>query len=344
MSQGSLHDFMATWLPALETEMRAVLAGDESAVAAHYGMMHYHMGWVDADFQPQDLPAGKRLRPMLCLLACKEVGGDPAQALPAAAAIEILHNFSLVHDDVEDGDETRRHRPTVWKLWGVPQAINVGDGMFALAFSAMQRLPAQGVTLATTVSALGLFTEACLALTEGQHLDMRFEQRSQITVDEYLRMIQGKTAALIGASVAIGAQIGGAAAEQDAALQRFGQAIGLAFQIQDDILGIWGDPTVTGKAAGNDILRKKKSLPMLHALNHPQVGAAFAALLAGDVGPDQLPYAMAMLDQAGTRAFAEEEMRRWHARGVAALRTALGDRAQGSMLSTLTAGLLERRA
>ena len=135
-----LQQFMQHWLPPLEAEMRVVLAGGEEATAAHYGMMQYHMGWVDADFAPSVLNAGKRLRPILCLLACAEVGGQASSALPAAAAIEILHNFSLVHDDIEDGDEARRHRPTVWKLWGVPLAINVGDGMFALAFAAMQRL------------------------------------------------------------------------------------------------------------------------------------------------------------------------------------------------------------
>ena len=195
---------------------------------------------------------------MLCLMACADVGGEPMHAIPAAAAIEILHNFSLIHDDVEDGDETRRHRPTVWKVWGTAQAINAGDAMFALAFAAMQRLPGYGVANATTLAALGIFTETCQALTEGQHLDMHFETRNDVTTDEYIRMIQGKTAALIGASVAIGALIGGASPKTDVALRTFGQSIGVAFQIQDDILGIWGDPQKTGKAAGNDLLRKKE--------------------------------------------------------------------------------------
>ena len=279
----SLKEFSAEWLPALEAEMRAVLVCPDPVLATHYGMMHYHMGWAGADFQPQHLPAGKRLRPLMCLLACSAVGGNPAQALPAAAGIEILHNFSLVHDDIEDGDEMRRHRPTAWKLWGVPQAINMGDGMYTLAFAAVQRLPAAGVAPATALAALNRFTSACVALTEGQHLDMSFEGRDSVTVEEYLRMIQGKTAALVGASVAIGAQIGGASPAQDDALQQFGQAIGLAFQIQDDILGIWGDPEVTGKAAGNDILRKKKSFPLLHALNHPEVGPRLAELMAGEI-------------------------------------------------------------
>jgi geranylgeranyl diphosphate synthase type I len=340
----TLQEFAADWLPALEVEMRTVLACSEPALATHYGMMHYHMGWAGADFQPQNLPAGKRLRPLLCLLACRAVGGTPAQALPAAAGIEILHNFSLVHDDIEDGDELRRHRPTAWKLWGVAQAINMGDGMYTLAFAAVQRLTTAGVAPATTLAALHRFTGACVALTEGQHLDISFEQRDCVTVEEYLRMIQGKTAALVGASVAIGALIGGASPAQGEAIQQFGQAIGLAFQIQDDLLGIWGDPAVTGKAAGNDILRKKKSLPLLYALNHPQVGPRLAALLDGGITAAQLPQALALLDEAGTRAYTEEQARVWHRHGLTALRVALGDRAGTSLLHALTEQLLNRQA
>ncbi len=331
-AENRLGEFTRQWLPALEGEMRATLAIREGVVAQHYAMMHYHMGWADAAFQPSNLPAGKRLRPLLCLLACAEVGGDPAQALSAAAALEILHNFSLVHDDIEDGDETRRHRPTVWKVWGVPQAVNVGDAMFALAFAAMQRTAAQGVAPDRTLAALGVFTAMTVALTEGQHLDMRFEQRDDVTVAEYIRMIEGKTAALIGAAVAIGALIGGATAAQDGALQRFGQAIGVSFQIQDDILGIWGEPAVTGKAAGNDILRKKKSLPLLHALNHPGVGPQLQALMAEEVGTAQLPHALELLDAAGSRAYAEAQMRRWHTQGVTALEEALGPQSHTSAL------------
>jgi geranylgeranyl diphosphate synthase type I len=343
MSTLSLSRFLGEWLPKVEAEMRSILANDEPAVAAHYGMMRYHMGWVNQQFKPDPSPSGKRLRPMLCLLACSEVGGDPSQALPAAASLEILHNFSLVHDDIEDGDEVRRHRHTVWKVWGAPQAINAGDGMFALAFAAMQRLNERGVAPTVSLAALRIFTQMCLDLTEGQHLDMGFEQRQRVTVDEYMRMIQGKTAALVGASVAIGALVGGANTSQSNALQRFGQAIGLAFQIQDDILGIWGDPAVTGKAAGNDILRRKKSLPILYALGDELVGERLAALL-DDAAFDssRLDDALDLLEQAGTRAFAEQQMRSQHDLGVAALHEALGEQADGSALLALTESLLHR--
>lgn len=344
MTNTELSSFLGHWLPRLEGEMRELLASHEPAVAAHYAMMQYHMGWLDEHFRPHQAMAGKRLRPILCLLGCAEVGGDPVQALPAAAAIEILHNFSLIHDDIEDGDETRRGRPTLWALWGMPQAINVGDGMFALAFAALQRSSRRGVAAEQTLAALDLFTQTCLALTEGQHLDIGFEQRTDVTVDEYLRMIQGKTAALVGGSIAIGALIGGAPREQAAGLQRFGHAVGLAFQIQDDILGIWGDPAVTGKPAGNDILRRKKSLPILYTLRHAQTGADFAAVLAGTAERGQLRAALGLLEQSGARSFAEREAQRQHEEAIRALEAALGEQAGGSALRALAESLLNRRA
>ncbi|MCS6826424.1 MAG: polyprenyl synthetase family protein [Caldilinea sp.] len=339
-----MNHFFEQWLPPLEAEMRTVLAGREPATAAHYGMIHYHMGWVDADFRPVTLSAGKRLRPLLCLMACQEVGGDPAQALPAAAALEILHNFSLVHDDIEDGDAQRRHRPTVWAIWGVPQAINAGDAMFALAFAALQRLSLHRVPSQTVLSALQLFTETCVALTEGQHLDISFERRDCVSVEEYMRMIQGKTAALIGASVAIGGLVGGAQPSVDASLRRFGQLIGLAFQIQDDILGVWGDPMVTGKAAGADILRRKKSLPLLHALNHPVHGDAFRALLARpELTADDLSEAMDLLARTASYEYATQRMHALYAAGLEALREALADRAESSLLWSTAQWLMQRQ-
>ncbi len=339
-----LAQFMQDWLPALETEMQTVLSSGEEAVHGHYAMMQYHMGWLDQDFAPAALPAGKRLRPILCLLACAEVGGETGRALPAAAAIEILHNFSLVHDDIEDGDETRRHRATVWKLWGVPLAVNSGDGMFALAFAAMQRLAGRGVPAPALLAALDVFTRTCVALTEGQYLDMRFEQRSQVSVDEYLRMIAGKTAALVGGSVAVGAYAGGGSPAQAQALQRFGQELGLAFQIQDDILGIWGDPQVTGKAAGSDVLRKKKSLPLLHARNHPQTGAALGALLDGEMDAARLPQALALLTQAEAQAYAADAANTHFAQAMNALEAALGSQAAASRLAAVAEWLLARQA
>jgi geranylgeranyl diphosphate synthase type I len=343
MANTELSAFFSHWLPKIEGELCAVLYNDERAVVHHYDMMRYHLGWLDEELRPHVFPTGKRLRPLLCLLACAEVGGDPMRALPAAAALELLHNFSLIHDDIEDGDAVRRHRPTVWKVWGVPQAINVGDGMFTLAYAAMQRMAWWGVAAETILRAFDLFIQACQALTEGQHLDLKFETCPDVTVAEYMRMIEGKTAALAGASVAIGALVGGAAPVQVRALHCFGRSLGCAFQIQDDILGIWGDPKMTGKAVGNDLLRRKKSLPILHALHHPQIGAEFATLLANPPEPQQLAPALALLEQAETRAYAEAQMRQQHAIGLAALTKVLGDKRADSALLALATELLHRQ-
>jgi geranylgeranyl diphosphate synthase type I len=344
MPTGELTAFMGQWLPRIEDQMRDIVAADDGTVSAYYDMMRYHLGWVDQSFQPHVSPSGKRLRPVLCLLACTEVGGDTVQALPAAAGIELLHNFSLIHDDIEDGDELRRHRATMWTVWGVPQAINAGDGMFALSFQAFHRLPTFGVPAHQALAALALFTDTCLAVTEGQYLDMSFETRTDVGVDEYMRMIQGKTAALVGASVGIGALIGGASKDQQTDLMRFGHATGLAFQIQDDILGIWGDPNVTGKAAGSDILRRKKTLPLLYALGHPAVAARLTPFFAEEITQDQLPTVMALVDEAETRAFAEAQMRAQHEVAVEALHSALGERASTSALMALADSLLHRSA
>jgi geranylgeranyl diphosphate synthase type I len=349
MSKESLSGFLGYWLPKLEHEMREVLRypaleKTQPDVTPLFGMMQYHMGWTDMQFHPEQHPSGKRLRPMFCLLACAEVGGEPGDALPAAAGLELLHNFSLIHDDIEDGDEVRRHRPTMWKVWGVPQAVNSGDSMFALSYAAIQRLPSRGVSAQTTLRVLDVFTNMCVMLTEGQYLDLEFEERSEVKVQEYVRMISGKTAALIGASIAIGAIIGGATDEQVDALQRFGRSIGLAFQIQDDYLGIWGDPEVTGKPAGNDILRRKKSLPLLYALDHPEVGSEMRTLWQKPLQEADLQAMMALLERAGAQAFVEERLLRYHREATRTLHQALGPRADESVLLALMETLLHRRS
>lgn len=337
-----LKAFYAQWTPQVEAEMQSILANGEGAVHAHYAMMHYHMGWVNADFAPEKQPSGKLVRPMVAIMAAEAVGGDPLQALPAAAGIEILHNFSLVHDDLEDGDETRRHRATVWKVWGMPQAVNVGDAMHALAFSALHRLPQRGVSADRTLAALGRLTQTCIALTEGQHLDMSFESRDLVSVDEYLRMIRGKTAALLAASAGIGSMIASGDPDQECDLYGFGLGIGLAFQIQDDILGIWGDPAVTGKAAGNDILRRKKSFPLLYALNHPRWGEEVQQLWSQGIQPEDLPVMLDLLAKTEAREVAQAQVHVHHQTGLDWLIKALGDQAEASLLWAMGDALLVR--
>ncbi len=257
-------------IPAIEAEMRLVLEVDTSASDRFWGMMHYHMGWAEASLEPANHKSGKRIRPLICLLACMASGGDWQQAIPAAAALEILHNFTLIHDDIQDKSPTRRGRTTLWKIWGPEQAINSGDAMFALAHLAMARLLDRGVPAPIVVQALRRLDETCIELTRGQYNDMRFEQEETVTVDEYLAMINGKTAALLSLSTELGALIAGNDDETVAHYADFGRELGLAFQVRDDILGIWGDEDLIGKSAATDIATRKKSLPVLYGLEQSE--------------------------------------------------------------------------
>lgn len=231
-------------------------------------MLRYPFGWVDQDGNDYDEPTGKRIRPLLLLICANATNpqGGWQKAIPAAAAVEILHNFSLVHDDVQDSSPLRHKRSTVWRIWNIANAINVGDTLFALSYAALARVSERDVPAHITLKCWSAFNTVNLQLTRGQHLDMRFETEQNVTVDEYISMIGGKSAALVATSAQLGALIG---SENETVAQHFydfGFNLGLAFQIRDDILGIWGDPEVTGKANHTDIISRKKSLPILYGL------------------------------------------------------------------------------
>lgn len=224
------------------------------------GMLRYQMGYVDERLRPASHP-GKRVRPFLCLAVCEALSGTFIPALPAAAGIELLHNFSLIHDDIEDRDPVRHHRPTVWKVWGEAQAINAGDAMFAVAGRAVASCEAKESSPLLAQE----FQETALALTKGQYLDMSFEARQEVTTDEYMQMISLKSAALIAFSTWAGALIGGARRPRLGLLSQFGEELGLALQIYDDIQGIWGDASKTGKQAHTDLSSRKKTYPVVAA-------------------------------------------------------------------------------
>jgi geranylgeranyl diphosphate synthase type I len=245
-------------------QMRSMFKARKS-VGRLYDMMKYHLGWLDDRFMDCNAPRGKSLRSTMCLLACEAICNDYRKALPAAAAVELLHNFTLIHDDIEDGDEKRRHRDTLWKLWGVPQAINTGDAMDIVANLSLLELDG-AIKPEMMVEVMRLFNETVIELCEGQYLDMDFQNRSEVSVGEYITMVSGKTAALIEASTAIGAMVATEDRDIIDRFRTFGRKIGIAFQIRDDILGIWGNPENTGKSAKNDIRNKKKSLPVLYAM------------------------------------------------------------------------------
>ncbi len=297
----------AAYIAAVEEEMRASFPTKRSEVGPFYGMMAYHLGWRDADLRPVEGPAGKRLRPLLCLLACEVTCGEWQRALPAAAAVELLHNFTLIHDDIEDDSPLRRGRPTVWRIWGIPQAINAGDGLFTLSRMALLRLQQRGVGSEVILQAVTLFDRAILEICEGQHLDLSFEGRLDLEEEVYISMIARKTAALIEASLCLGALVGG---EEDLSGWRsFGRVLGLAFQVQDDLLGVWGREERTGKPAAADLYRRKLGLPVVYALTRSQ-GADRQVLERvyggeGTVGEEEVAAVLAVLERVEARRYGE---------------------------------------
>lgn len=287
-------------LPLIEDALRAQLATGRSPLAA---TARYVMGWEDQDGTPLST-GGKRIRPALCLFAAELFGAPAETALPGAVAVELIHNFSLVHDEVQDRDAERHHRPTVWAIHGEGQAINAGDYLITRAIDALISSDAVGVRAA---GALRILNDAMARMIAGQWADIAFESRVDVTTAEYIEMIRGKTGALLGAPLAMGAVLAGADAEQADRLQRWGETIGLAFQVRDDYLGIWGNPDLTGKSNVNDLLRKKKTLPVVHGFEHDGSGAVRAAYGRETITADDVPGVVVALEAAGTPAFVRGE-------------------------------------
>jgi len=333
------------YLEALEAELHAAVGSEHThqstpvppgneRLGEYYTMLEYHLGWEPG------LTRGKRLRPLLCLLCCAGAGGNWRQALPIAAAIELIHNFSLIHDDIQDNSPLRHGQPTVWSRWGQAQAINAGDAMFTLAFLAPHRLTALGVGAETTLNILSELKRTCLALTQGQYLDMAFEQRSRISVDEYLTMIEKKTAVLISAATRLGAGLAGISLERAQSFSEYGLSLGLAFQLQDDLLGIWGDPEITGKSTLSDLEKRKKSLPVVYGLERStEFAHAYAQTHApgSDVGE-----LAAKLEQLGAREYVTDAVHEMTGRARSALRVAAPVGPAGEALTELTSQLLNR--
>jgi geranylgeranyl diphosphate synthase type I len=230
-------------------------------------MARYHLGWEDVAGRPSE-STGKGVRSALCLLACEAAGGQTKTALPAAAAVELVHNFSLVHDDIQDRDRERRHRPTVWANWGDAQAINAGDALLVLARLALWSALEAGVGAETLVRAAKTLDERTLEMVEGQVMDLSFEQFEEVTLGDYMAMIEKKSGALFDCALYLGGLFGSGDAETAEALGRAGRQLGVAFQVRDDMLGVWGAEERTGKQAAADIIRRKKSLPVVFALSH----------------------------------------------------------------------------
>ena len=340
--QEPLSNFIERMIPAVESELRSVMQIDEKQANLFYGMMHYHLGWVDEKLQTVDAASGKRVRPLLCLLATSAAGGQWPRAVPGAAALELLHNFTLIHDDIQDQSPTRRGRPTLWKLWGANQAINSGDAMFSLSHIALSGMFQLGVPAETVVQAVCRLDETCIDLTIGQYLDMSFEDRQDVSVNEYLEMIAGKTAALLSYSAELGARVAQQSPSVISHYAAFGRDLGLAFQVRDDILGIWGDESVIGKSSATDIVTRKKSLPILFGLaESPELREIYVGVDSGD---DFVERVVKILNQVRAREVAESYEEKYAASALNHLSEANPRGEAADALRQLTHFLLNREA
>jgi len=323
--QARIEDHLKASLSNLEAESTDLLVQ----------MISHHLGWVKPEAS-----RGKRLRPLLSLLSCDAAGGHWQSALPAASAIEWIHNFSLIHDDIEDRSETRRGRETLWNRWGIAQATNTGDALFALAHLLTYELEGQGHDSATILAIQKQLDKACLHLTIGQHLDLKFEETDGVTEVDYLEMIEGKTAALIAASCEIGALAAHSEPSIVALFQQFGHDLGMSFQIYDDLLGIWGTPDVTGKPSGDDLRVRKKTLPIIFAINHSD---DFRGLwVSHEIDDNRISRMITSLNRCGAREYAEEATQRWTESALEALSLSEPTEPAASELAHLAQKLLSR--
>lgn len=325
--------------PKIEGELKAVV---QDSVSDSYPvlreMLSYHMGWEGEGAGPPI--QGKRLRPMLLLLSVVAAGGSWQQALPAAAGVELLHNFSLIHDDVEDNGDLRHGRPTVWVKWGIPQAINAGDLMFTISNLAILRLQ-RSYPAEVVLRAQELFQQTCVKLTQGQYLDMWYENLNDLPLDAYWSMVAGKTAALLACCTEMGAVLGGADNAMYEKYHQFGHLLGLAFQVQDDLLGIWGDEEKIGKSTSSDLYTKKKTLPVIFGLQ--QNGKFAERWLSGDVKLEEVPEMADLLEKEGAREYTKQMAFDLTTKAQDALDEVLGGHQSGTALQQLTQMLIGRQ-
>ncbi|RZT16884.1 geranylgeranyl diphosphate synthase type I [Kribbella sp. VKM Ac-2569] len=305
-------------------------------------VVSYHLGWSDEHGTPTAANPGKTLRPALALLAAEAVAGRPEPGLPGAVAVELVHNFSLLHDDLMDRDTERRHRRTVWAVWGDATAVLAGDALLSLAHEVLTEGDSPYGQAAGRELAV-----ATRELIRGQVLDLAFEERNDVGLDECLDMAAGKTGALLGVSAAIGAILAGAPQQAVSCLSRFGAELGMAFQLVDDLLGIWGSPAITGKPVFSDLVARKKTLPVTWSLDHGGApGRELAAWLRRERTPteDELQYAARLIELAGGREWANQEARRRIGVAEQALRQAELDDLARNRLGGIANFVIERQA
>jgi len=329
-----------TYLDAIEAELQhAVERAKEFGNTKLHDMLAYHMGWQGNRNSTE--VRGKRIRSLLVLLSCSAAGGDWHQALPGATAVELVHNFSLIHDDIEDRSPVRRGRPTIWNKWGIPQAINTGDAMFALAHLEAVRL-AETVSPSIALKAVEILQYTCLHLTQGQYLDLSYESRNDLTIEDYWQMVEGKTAALIGVSTQLGALAAFSSDQASDLYRKFGRLLGLAFQVQDDLLGIWGNSTLTGKSSKSDLVTGKITLPVLYGLS--KAGKFAARWMLGPIHPDEVTEVIKLLETEGGKEFSQSQANDLVNEALSTLEEAHPSGIAGDALTNLALKLVNRQS
>ncbi len=324
---------------AIEAELQKQVSRlDAPRTKPFHEMLTYHMGWTGDGAGPE--ATGKRIRPLLVLLCTSACRANWQFALPAAAAIELVHNFSLVHDDIQDNSSKRRGRDTAWVKWGAPMAINVGDALFVMSSQAIIDLK-ENYSSDVVMKAAEILHNTCLDLTRGQFLDMSYEERSDLGVEDYWHMISGKTSALIAACCHIGALLGGADEEKQEVYRSYGHYLGLAFQVQDDILGIWGDENVTGKSVASDLVEGKNSLPVLAGLE--KKGKFAERWSQGPIKPEEVREVSRLLASEGGLLAAQEAAKQMTDLALRSLEEAEPQGEAGDALFELTNRLLGRK-
>lgn len=335
-----MNDFSQSMLSSIESELKRQVARlDTPPFGRFHEMLTYHMGWSGDG--AGSYATGKRIRPLLVLLVTASCSSKWLRAAPAAASVELIHNFSLVHDDIQDNSPKRRGRQTVWTKWGMPLGINVGDALFVIAnLSTLDLAREFPPDLVIRVSSI--LQNTCLDLTRGQYLDMSFENRKDVSLGEYWEMIRGKTAALLSAATQTGAILGGADEATIEAYRNFGLNLGLAFQVQDDILGIWGDEAQTGKSAASDLVEGKNSLPILYGIN--QKGRFARRWGTSAIRPEEVADLSKALIDEGAYAYSQEEVRRLTDLALASLESARPGGEAGQALYEMANKLLNRES
>ena len=328
------HPLLTEMRKAVEVDLKTTIQNSfpESSRALEQ-MLEYHMGWIDNQAQ------GKRIRPLLLMLVHQIIAGDWKFIVEAGSAIEMIHNFSLIHDDIQDHSEVRHNRPTLWKQVGVAQAINAGDALFTLGLKKLWDL-AEAFDANLVRKSYLILNQTCLRLTQGQYLDLDFETRALVTVDDYLEMIGGKTSTLLAACTQIGAVLAKAEPEVELAALNYGMNLGLAFQLVDDDLGIWGSPEETGKSAASDLLDAKKSFPILWGLatDNPFAHRWYR----GPINPQEAAEVAVLLEATGARQATHTKADEYTRQALDSLAQFAGSSPEAALLEDLTHWLLHR--